>query len=91
MRCSPSAAGGTDNNSFLISTARRQEDFMKQKLTIVALAAAILAARPDVARAQCSVDQVVADCDRVFPRESIFGTPFRGWCYLLGTATCAVG
>jgi hypothetical protein len=63
---------------------------MKQKLTIVALAATIIAAQPDVARAACTADQVIAGCDKAFPRESIFGSPLRGWCYLLGIGNCAL-
>ena len=63
---------------------------MKHGMIHLALAATALTAAATPASAQCA-DQVILGCDTAFPPTSFFGTPFRGWCYLTGLATCAVG
>ena len=60
-------------------------------LTKLMLAAALVAVGAQTAPAQrCrSIEQVIADCDAQFPRDNIFLTPVRGWCYILG-ASCVI-
>lgn len=63
---------------------------MRHTVLHYTLAAAVLFAAATPAHAQCA-DQVILGCDTAFPPTSFFGTPFRGWCYLTGLATCAAG
>lgn len=63
---------------------------MKQTALQFSLALAAFTAAAPPLHAQCA-DQVILGCDTAFPPTSFFGTPFRGWCYLTGLATCAVG
>lgn len=58
------------------------------------LAIAVAALTAQAAHAQsCSggrtYDQVIADCDTAFPGIGLI-TSARGWCYLIGGATCLI-
>jgi len=63
---------------------------MRHRLMMAALVAAAIGAAPRMATAsECNVDTVI-DGDKAFAPTSLFGEPFRGWCYLFGLANCAL-
>ena len=55
---------------------------MKRKLRLMALVALAVGAYPEVARADCDLQKIIADCDAGFPPDSWLATPFKGWCYI---------
>lgn len=53
------------------------------------LAALLIGVLPTTARATC-MDNVIAGCDQAIPGSNMFSLTLRGYCYLLGSANCAV-
>jgi hypothetical protein len=53
------------------------------------LAALLIGALPSAARATC-MDNVIAGCDQAIPGWNPISMTLRGYCYLLGSANCAL-
>ena len=63
---------------------------MRHSLMLTALVIAAVGGAPRLAAAGDCADNVIEGCDKAFAPTSLFGEPFRGWCYLFGLANCAL-
>ena len=53
------------------------------------LAGLLIGLLPSPARATC-MDNVIAGCDQAIPGSNLISMTLRGYCYLLGSANCAL-